>query len=174
VEWFVSSTRGWLQLAEQAAVPELRAVGADETAPRRRRAPWLIYAIAFSAIALPALVLVCVSSIPAGHVEFRDLRTGAGRGEFLIPVLILCAESVRCWLTEVTGGAIIRFVRLTGCAICFVTGVVCFAATVIAAATAATAASSRSLVGITIVSMIIAAAFGLAALIVISATPETS
>jgi hypothetical protein len=156
-------------MAEPAAVPGgLRAVGADETAPRLTHRAGLIYVIALSAIALPAVVLLCVSSIPAGRIDFADLRTGAGRGEFLIPVIILCAEAVHCWTLEVrVKSEFSRWFRQVACLTCILTGIVCFAATVIAAATANTAATSRSLVGITIYSIVIGAALGLAALILL-------
>lgn len=66
--------------SEPASVPgPLREVVAEEAAPRRPRRAWLIIAIALSAIVLPALVLLCVSSIPAGRMDFADLRTGADR-----------------------------------------------------------------------------------------------
>jgi hypothetical protein len=54
---------------------------------------WLIWLVAFVAILLPALVLVIVSSIPADRLDFHDVRIATGRGEFLVPILILCAES---------------------------------------------------------------------------------
>jgi hypothetical protein len=163
--------------SEPAAVPGGLAAVQTETErpePRPAQRAWLLYVIALSAIALPALVLVCVSSIPAGRFDTADLRTGAGRGDFLIPVLILCAEAVRCWMLEVRrAGLIGKVCRPLAFALCTVTGIVCFAATVIAAATPATPATTRSVEAITIGSMGIAALFGLTALITVAAIRES-
>lgn len=52
-----------------------------------------------------------------------------------MPVLILCAESIRRWTREVSAGRFTRVFRVIGCFICFMGGLVCFAASVIAATT---------------------------------------
>jgi hypothetical protein len=134
----------------------------------------LIYTIALSAIVLPALVLLCVSSIPAGRFDLTALRTAAGRGEFLIPVFILCAETIRCWTFEAKPATSVgRSLRNMLCAACIVTGVVCFTATVTAAALTVTASTSRSLELITIYGMGIATVCGFIAVIAVSGAKDT-
>lgn len=133
--------------------------------------PWLVYVIALSAIALPALVMVCVRSIPADRFEFADLRGTASRGEFLIPVMILCAEAVRCWVVEVRPPSRRgRYIRNVACVFCVITGIVSFAATIIAASIPASTATGRSLVAITSYAVAVAALCGLLAVIGASAS----
>ena len=62
--------------SEPVAVPGgLTAVQTETEKPEPKPAHhvWLLYVIAVSAIALPALVLLCVSSIPAGRFNSADL-----------------------------------------------------------------------------------------------------
>ena len=123
---------------------------------------WLIWLIAIGAIILPVIVLICASSIPSGRLDMTDLHTATGRGDFLVPVLIMCTEAIRRWTREVSGGWLIRTGQILTWALCLPGAIVCFTATVIAATGATTAATSRSLVTITIGGTIIAAIFGTA------------
>jgi hypothetical protein len=89
-------------------------------------------------------------------------------------VLILCAEAIRCWTFEAKPAtAVGRGLRGMLCAACTVTGVVCFTATVTAAALTATASTSRSLAVITIYGMGIATACGFIAVIAVSGAKDT-
>jgi hypothetical protein len=127
---------------------------------------WLIWLIAIVAIGLPMIVLVCVSSIPVGRLDFGDLRTALGRGEFLVPVLIMHAETVRRWTREVPCPNLYwREGQVVACLVCVLAALVCFAATVIAAVDPVTRASSRSLETITLYGLFAALVFGTVAVV---------
>jgi hypothetical protein len=134
----------------------------ERTAEKRRKpGPGLIYTIALNAIVVPGVLLFMLSSIPANRFDVADLRAAAGRGEFLIPVMILCAEAIRCWTYEYEpekeSG---RAFRKVACVTCVITGAVCFAGAVIAAALPQTPPTERSLVTVTIYAMYVAALAG--------------
>ena len=107
------------------------------------------------------IVLACVGSIPAGKLDLHDVRTAAGRGEFLVPVLIMLAETVRRWTREVAcPNRFWRGGQITACIVSAFLACICFAATVLAAVDRVTAASSRSIDAITFVSLAVALIFG--------------
>ena len=110
---------------------------------------------------MPVIVLACVSSIPAGRFDFADVSTAVSRGDFLIPVLIMHAETVRRWTREVAcPDRYWRGAQILACTVCFLVACVCFAATVISAVDPVTKASSRSLEAITYVALAAALVFG--------------
>lgn len=63
---------------------------------------WLVWGIALSSVALPALSLAVISSLVSGSPDLRYLREAAGRGEFLIPDVFLLIECCRRLLREVS------------------------------------------------------------------------
>ena len=121
---------------------------------------WFVWLLALAAIILPAIVLLCVGSIPLDRVTTGDLSTAARRGDFLVPVLILCVETIRRWCRDVHCGRILRYVRITAVAACGLAGSICFSATVIATKTEITPAVGESLTTITWWCLVTALLFG--------------
>jgi hypothetical protein len=141
-------------------------------APHRHRArhsafdAWLIWSIAVIAIGFPALFLICVSSIPAGKLDFADLHVAVGRGEFLVPVLIMCAESIRRWTREVKGGLRVLVFQIIAGVGCALAGIVCMTAAIISAMAAATPMTGRSLTTITVACIVVGGMFGTAGVVI--------
>lgn len=144
----------------------------DSAAPHRHRAQhgafdaWLIWSIAVIAIGLPALFLICVSSIPVYRVDYGDLRIAAYRGEFLVPVLIMCAESIRRWTREVKGGSRIILYKIVANLLCAIAGVICMTAAIISVTAPPTSLTGKSLTVITVTSMLVGLIFGTMGVIV--------
>jgi hypothetical protein len=122
--------------------------------------PWFVWLLALAAIALPVVVLLCVGSIPLDRVTWVDVGTAAKRGDFLVPVLILCAETIRRWCREVKCGHFLIVVRIFAVGMCGLAGAICFSATVIAANVEVTRAGGDSLVTITWWCLVAAFVFG--------------
>jgi hypothetical protein len=122
--------------------------------------PWSVWLLALAAIMVPVVVLLCVGSIPVDRVAVGDLSTAARRGDFLVPVLILCAETIRRWCRDVHCGRILRFVRIFAVTTCGLAGSICFSATVIAAKVDITPAVGASLITITWWCLVVALVFG--------------
>lgn len=122
--------------------------------------PWFVWLLALAAIALPVVVLLCVGSIPLDRVTWVDVGTAARRGDFLVPVLILCAEAIRRWCREVKCGHFLIIVRIFAVGMCGLAGAICFSATVIAANVEVTRAVGDSLVTITWSCLVAASVFG--------------
>jgi len=143
----------------------------EPVGPPRHRAEhgifdaWLIWSIAVLAILLPAIFLVCVSSIPAGRLNYADLHVAAGRGEFLVPVLIMCAEAIRRWTREINGGSAVMAFKITASVLCAFSGIICMTAAIISATTAATPMTDRSLIVITQACVIVGGIFGTAGVV---------
>lgn len=154
-----------IQLASEEAATPLAAVETPSAKDTKLDA-WLIWLIAIVAIVLPVIALACVSSIPAGRFDFDDVSTAVDRGDFLIPVLIMHAETVRRWTREVAcPDRYWRAGRILACTLSSLAACVCFAATVITAVDPVTGASSRSVEGITFAALAGALVFGSAAVI---------
>ena len=147
-------------------------MGVDSAAPHRHRAQhgafdaWLIWSIAVIAIGLPALFLICVSSIPAYRIDCGDLHIAASRGEFLVPVLIMCAESIRRWTREVKGGSRIILYKTVANLLCAIAGIICMTAAIISVTAPPTSLTGKSLTVITITSMLVGLIFGTIGVIV--------
>jgi hypothetical protein len=121
---------------------------------------WLIWSIAVIAIGLPVIFLICASSIPTDTIDNHDLTTAAGRGEFLVPVLILCAEAIRRWTREVKGGRLVTALKVCASVFCGLAGIVCMTAAIMSATTAATTQTASSLTAITVSGVIVGGVFG--------------
>ena len=135
----------------------------DGSAPVGRRLggdSWFVWLLALAAIIVPAIVLLCVGSIPLDRLTAGDLSTAAKRGDFLVPVLILCVETIRRWCREVHCGRVLQFVRVLAVTSCGLAGSICFSATVIAAKVEVTPAVGESLTTITWWCLVVALLFG--------------
>jgi hypothetical protein len=107
--------------AEVAGVKPPAATGTQRQLIRH----WLPWLIPLLAVALPLLGFVVAASIPAAALRSGEASTSLGRGDFLIPVLILCLEAIRRWLFEVKCGKILGGVGAFSSVLCVAAVVVC-------------------------------------------------
>jgi hypothetical protein len=128
---------------------------------------WLIWSIAVIAIGLPVLILICASSIPVDRMNYASLHVAAGRGEFLVPILIMCAEAIRRWTREikVKGNSCMIAFKVTACLMCASAGIICMTAAIISATTEATQMTGRSITEITLACIMVGVIFGTAGVV---------
>lgn len=144
-----------LELAPREGLPLLQARG-------RQIDVWGWW-IALGAIGLPLLVLLVTSSIPRDQVSLFALRQSVRRGDFLVPIMIMCVEAIRRWCREVECGSILRYVRLAAVFLCASSAVICLIALAFTASVGLTAESGRSISTITVGCFVAALVFGTAA-----------
>ena len=92
---------------------------------------------------------VVAASIPAFAWRWGESSTALGRGDFLIPVLILCLEALRQWWSEVECGWKLGIVRLVSSALCLGAVVICTDAFSVASSHPVTTDSTKSVTVIT-------------------------
>lgn len=110
---------------------------------------WMPWLIPLLAIALPMLYFIVAGSIPDAAWRWGEAPTSLGRGDFLIPVLILCLEAIRHWWAEVKCGWKMGIVRVFSSALALGAVVVCSDSFSVAASHAVTAATTKSVIVIT-------------------------
>ena len=86
---------------------------------------WLPWVLPLLAVGLPLLGFSVAASIPDFALRAGGAGTSLGRGDFLIPVLILCMEAIRRWLFEVKGGPVLSFFGVVASLICVLAVAVC-------------------------------------------------
>jgi hypothetical protein len=138
--------------SEVLAPAEVRVLGTADQ--------WFVWLLALGALAVPVIVLVCADSIPKDTLAWHEVYVSVERGDFLVPVMILCAETVRRWWREVRVGPVLKCVRIIATFLCTVAALVCVVATTTAASVAVTAQSGRSIGVITASCLIVALVFG--------------
>jgi hypothetical protein len=134
---------------------------------------WASWLVALSAIAVPVFVLLAWYSMAKANLVWSGVNVATRRGDFLVPVLILCVESVRRWwsLDDHTQSRRLRLrgdghtvsMRLVRCSALtgsFIAGVLCFIATIYAASQPVTAESGDSIIVITGTCFVAGFAFG--------------
>jgi hypothetical protein len=122
---------------------------------------WLEWFLPVLAIALPAFFLIIIPFVRKNIMTWGEVDLSAQRGDYLIPVLILCAETMRRWCREVQcRGRLLRTVRFAAVSVCAIALVVCFASAVVAVEFTPTSASNRSIVTITAWCLIPSFVFG--------------
>jgi hypothetical protein len=57
-------------------------------------ADWFVWSLALASIMVPIIVLVCVGSIPRDTLAWHEVSVSVDRGDFLIPAMALCVETV--------------------------------------------------------------------------------
>jgi hypothetical protein len=163
-----------INLASEATPPTSRAE-VDEalvaTAPARPRTiaigdHWVTWLITLCAILLPIVVLLVANSIPKATLTWTEVNVSIQRGDFLIPVLILCLEATRRWWRDVQCGLLLGVIRLVATVLCGAAVVVCLIATTTAATVAVTSETGRSIAVITGSCFVVALAFGTLAVVV--------
>jgi hypothetical protein len=110
---------------------------------------WLPWLIPLLAVALPLLGFIVAASIPTASIRMGEASISLGRGDFLIPVLILCLEAIRRWVFEVRCGKILGRVGASASVLCLAAVVVCLYAFSAASSQAVTADSIKSITVIT-------------------------
>jgi hypothetical protein len=134
------------QAGAAVAAVDSAAVAAPHQQLIRHWLPWLIPLLA---VALPLLGFVVAASIPAAALRMGEASTSLGRGDFLIPVLILCLEAIRRWVFEVKCGKILGRVGACASALCVAAVIICLYAFSAATSQLVTGDSIRSITVIT-------------------------
>ena len=159
--------------APPAAGPEAPPAAPRETGDRWTGDKWLEWFLPVLAIALPAFILIVIPYALKHITTWGEVDLSAQRGDYLIPVLILCAETVRRWCREVKcRGRLLRTVRFTAVSVCAFALVVCFASAIVAVEFTPTPASGRSLVTITAWCLIPSFVFGTFAVVAPQKEPD--
>lgn len=120
---------------------------------------WLIWLLSLGAIAVPVVILLTIDSLKHDAWRTEDVRHAFYRGDFLVPVLIIGADTIRRWWREVSCGGFLALIRLIATFICTTMCIACFAGTVVSVI----ASSRLTEVGIaqlTIAGLVIAIIFG--------------
>lgn len=143
---------------------EAKAAGPGMSSPTPPRLAngdhWFIWVLALAALAVPVIVLLCVDSIPKDTFAWHDVAVSIDRGDFLIPVMALCVETVRRWWREVEAQRSFKAVRILATFACSAAGLVCVIATTTAASVALSVDTGRSITMITGACLVPAVAFG--------------
>jgi len=79
---------------------------------------WLPWVLALMAIGLPLACSIVAASMNAGTWTLQSAAASSGRGDLLIPGLILCAESLRRWSSEVKGGYMVGVFAIFAILVC--------------------------------------------------------
>ena len=134
------------------------------TSPKATGDLWLLWLLALASITAPVIVLLVVYSIPKGNLSWSGVYVSVKRGDFLIPVMLLCVETVRCWWREAKRGSRFRhFVRILATTACAAASLVCVCATTIATHVKVTSETGHSIATITVGCLSVALVFGTAA-----------
>lgn len=124
---------------------------------------WLSWVLPLLAVLLPLLGFVVAASIPVDTMRWGEARTALGRGDFLIPVLLVCIDAVWRWCVEVKCGWRLGLVGVFSCALCVAAGIVCLYSFSVASSLPVTAASTDSVTLITLTALIVGGASGVVA-----------
>ena len=130
-------------------------------APRRvgRGDAWLVWAVSLGAIAVPVIVLFTLNCLHTDSWRWDGVANSFDRGDFLVPVLILAADTVRrMWREATCTGGLAAF-RILATFLCTVFCIACFAGVVVAAGTIG-AVEGTAIARLTIGALVIALVFG--------------
>ena len=146
---------------------------ADTPAVSKLGEHWASWLVTLSAIVVPVFVLFGWYLIANPDLIMSGVNAATRRGDFLVPVLILCVESIRRWwclndLTQsrrlklkIRGRTVsmshLRRMAITGC---LAAAALCFIATVYAASQPVTQESGLSIIVITVTCFAAGFAFG--------------
>jgi hypothetical protein len=120
---------------------------------------WFTWVLALASLAVPAVVLVCVDSIPKDAVAWHDVSVSVDRGDFLIPAMALCVETIRRLWRDVDARRM-KAIRVFATFVCAATGLVCVIATTTAASLPVTSQTGSSIAVITCSCLVVGVAFG--------------
>lgn len=145
-----------LEVAPQAQVS---AQVRSRSRPRAKGDDWFVWLLALASLAVPAIVLVCVDSIPKDALAWHEMSVSVDRGDFLIPGMALCVETTRRWWRDVDHTRM-RAIRVLATCVCTATGLVCVIATTTAASLPVTPQTGSSVAVITCSCLVVGVAFG--------------
>jgi len=132
--------------------------------PPRSGDLWLIWLLALGSIVVPTIALLCIYFIPKNDPSWYGVYIALKRGDFLIPVMFLNVETIRCWWREAKPGSIARHcTRLLATIICIIAALVCTFATVIGPFVPVSPEAGRSIAELTLGCLCVALVFGTAA-----------
>jgi hypothetical protein len=89
---------------------------------------WLPWALPVLAILLPLACFAMAASVHNSTWTWGPDGTSVGRGDLLIPALIVCAEALRRWWFEVRGGPIVWTLALAFTLVCGTAVIMCLVA----------------------------------------------
>jgi hypothetical protein len=123
---------------------------------------WWPWVLSLVAIALPIVFLLAWYSIDNFAFTWQQVNTSVRRGEFIVPVLILCLETIRRWCWVIKGGKAITVARIAGSSLCILAAFLCLVAMNFVAKNPdkMPVKTGDSIALITISTFVIAAAFG--------------
>ena len=127
---------------------------------------WLSWILPLLAVLLPILGFVVAASIPVDTLRWGEARTALGRGDFLIPVLLVCIDAVWRWCVDVKCGWRMGVLGVISCALCVAVGVVCLYSFSVASSLPVTTASTDSVTLITLTALVVGAIAGMIAVAV--------
>jgi hypothetical protein len=110
---------------------------------------WISWLIPLLAIVLPVLGFLVAASIPNDSLTWKEVDISTGRGDFIIPAVILCLEAIRRWWFDMKCGVLLEIVRLLGTILCGGAVVVGLYSVAVAASDVVTSHTLRSITVIT-------------------------
>jgi hypothetical protein len=143
-------------------------VGLSKEGNRKLLMHWLSWVLPLLAVLLPILGFVVAASIPVDAMRWGEARTALGRGDFLIPVLLVCIDAVWRWCVDVKCGLRMGIVGVFSCGLCVAAGIVCLYSFSVASSLPITKASTDSVTLITLTALV---AGGAAGMIAVAASP---
>ena len=136
---------------------------ADARQQTSRGDAWFVYAVSLGAIAIPVITLFTINYLHTDHFRWDDVATSFDRGDFLVPVLILAADTIRRMWREASCAGLLSGFRLLATVVCTVFCIACFAGVV--AATGTTTATERTALGqLTVSALVVGLVFGTVAM----------
>src|ERR1022692_2859126 len=157
---FVDRLKEVIELADATSIPQQSSHSGSEatsppiapsaTADHQLARHWIPWLIPLLAIGLPILGFLVADSVPSARLNWYEVDTSVGRGDFLIPVVILCLEAGRRWWFDTTCGAKLGAVRALGTILCGGAVVIDLYSVAIAASDVVTKDSKRSITEITL------------------------
>jgi hypothetical protein len=144
----------------ESAPPEGSDRAATGTAPRASRGDaWLVWGVSLGAIVVPVITLLTLDFLQHDSWRWNGVATAFDRGDFLVPVLILAADTVRRLWREVTCTGVAAAFRVLATIVCTVFCIACFVGIVVAAGT--TDSTERTgIAQLTVGALIAALSFG--------------
>jgi hypothetical protein len=148
--------------SDHSEKPDIAPIAPSAVDPAANR--WIAWFIALAAILLPIIVLLSSDSIPKFDLIWHGVNSSVQHGDFLVPVLVMCAEAIRLWWQDVRCGKVLRRIRRVATIACGSAIVLCLIAFTKTSSAKVTVNSGRSILVITLSCFVAAAIFGTGAL----------
>jgi hypothetical protein len=133
---------------------------------RRSANSWEGWLAISAATVLPTTFVVCVYSIPKGTLSWQGVHILLGRGQLLIPAIILCLESARRWMRTVQPRTrIVLSMRIIATLLSTISAIIGMTAFILSSTTALLPMVEKSIETITLSGLIIGLIFGVGATI---------